>query len=137
MSSGAPTAQASCLPSTAALRSKFPGTAEHVGQVRQWLRANMGGCPAVEDAVLLTSELVTNALEHTASGRGGSFAVGVFHRSADIRIEVVDEGAPWLPGDSSDELHGRGLGIVGAVARAWGITGDDSGRTVWFELDCP
>src|SRR5437667_7810275 len=132
MSSGAPTAQASCLPSTAALRSKFPGTAKHVGRVRRWLGANLGACPAMDDAVLLASELVTNALEHSASGQGGSFVVAVHHRSADIRVEVRDQGGPWVPGDASDGLHGRGLVIVGSVARAWGITGDDSGRTVWF-----
>jgi anti-sigma regulatory factor (Ser/Thr protein kinase) len=137
MSSGAPTAQASYLPSTTALRSKFPGTAEHVGRVRQWLRVNMGACPVVEDVVLLASELVTNALKHSASGRGGSFAVAVHHRSADLRVEVTDQGGRWAPSNASDGLHGRGLVIVGTVARAWGITGDDSGRTAWFELDCP
>jgi anti-sigma regulatory factor (Ser/Thr protein kinase) len=136
MSSRTPTAQAPCLPSTTALRSKFPCTAEHVGRVRQWLRANMGACPAVEDAILLASELVTNALKHSASGRGGSFVVAVHHRSAGVRVEVRDQGGPWVSGDASDGLHGRGLVIVGSVARAWGITGDDSGRTVWFELGC-
>jgi len=120
-----------------AQRSVFPGTPEHVGQVRQWLRANLSACPAVDNAILLASELVTNALEHSASGRGGSFVVAVHHRSADMRVEVVDQGGPWVPGDANDGLHGRGLVIVGTVARAWGITGDDSGRTVWFELDCP
>lgn len=138
MSSGVPTAQASCPRSTAALWSEFPGTAEHVGRVRRWLRANLGACPAVDDAILLVSELVTNALEHSASGRGGSFVVAVHHRSTHLRVQVADQGGgPWLPGDASNGLHGRGLLIVGTVARAWGITGDDSGRTVWFELDCP
>jgi len=37
---------------------------------------------------------------------------------------------------TGDELHGRGLLIVASLARAWGIIGDDSGRAVWFELDC-
>ena len=136
MSSRAPTVPPQCPQLAIAQRSVFPGTPEHVGQVRQWLRANLSACPAVDNAILLASELVTNALEHSSSGRGGSFAVAVDHRSADIRVEVVDQGGPWLPGDASDGLHGRGLVIVGTIARAWGITGDDSGRTVWFELDC-
>jgi serine/threonine-protein kinase RsbW len=118
MSPGARTAQASCPSSTAALRSEFPGSAQYVGQVRRWLRANLGACPAVDDAVLLASELVTNALEHSASGRSGSFVVAVHHRSADMRVEVADQGGPWLPGDTSNGLHGRGLVIVGTVARA-------------------
>ena len=136
MSSRAPTAQTSCLPSAAALRSQFPGAAEYVGQVRHWLRAALGTCPIADDAVLLVSELATNALTHSASGLGGTFAVTVSHRSSDVRVEIADQGGPWTPDMTGDELHGRGLLIVGSLARAWGITGDDSGRTVWFELDC-
>jgi len=90
-----------------------------------------------EDATLLLSELATNALAHSASGRGGTFTVTVFHRSGDVRVEVADQGGLWLPGTAGDEVHGRGLVIVSSLARAWGITGDESGRTVWFELDCP
>jgi serine/threonine-protein kinase RsbW len=137
VSSGASTVPAQCSQLATPQRSVFPGTPEHVGRVRQWLRANLGACPAVDDAILLASELVTNALEHSASGRGGSFVVAVHHRSADIRVEVTDQGGRWVPGDANDGLHGRGLIIVGTVARAWGITGDNSARTVWFELDCP
>jgi anti-sigma regulatory factor (Ser/Thr protein kinase) len=137
MTSGAPTAPAACPPMAVALRSDFPGTSESVGRVRHWLRAALGACPAVDDAVLLASELTTNALVHSASGQSGSFAVMVSHRSAYVRVEVVDQGGPWQPGDIGDGQHGRGLLIVGTVARAWGVTGDHSGRTVWFELDCP
>jgi hypothetical protein len=35
-----------------------------------------------------------------------------------------------------DDQSGRGLLIVGNLARAWGITGDETGRVVWAELDC-
>lgn len=137
MSSRAPTVPAQCPRLAIARRSEFPGTPEHVGQLRRWLRATLGACPAADDAILLASELATNALEHSASGRDGSFAVAVFHGSADMRIEVVDQGGIWQPRSANDGLHGRGLVIVGAVARAWGVTGDDTGRTIWFELDCP
>jgi hypothetical protein len=58
-------------------------------------------------------------------------------RSADVLVEVTDQGGPWTPDTADDELHGRGLLIVSSLAHAWGITGDESGRTVWFELDCP
>ena len=134
---GAPVAPALCPQPAVARRSEFPGTAGYVGRVRRWLRAALGACPTVDDAVLLASEVITNALEHSASGQGGTFTVTVLHRSADVRVEVTDQGGPWLPDGASNGLHGRGLVIVGTVACAWGITGDDSGRTVWFELDCP
>jgi anti-sigma regulatory factor (Ser/Thr protein kinase) len=136
MSSEARTVPALCPRPTVPLRSRFPGTAEHVARARQWLRTALDGCPVTEDAALLLSELATNALAHSASGRDGAFTVTVLHRSGDVRIEVADQGGLWLPGTAGDELHGRGLAIVSSLARAWGITGDESGRTVWFELDC-
>jgi serine/threonine-protein kinase RsbW len=136
MSPGAHQAPALCVDRPVAARSEFPGTGKYVGQVRHWLRAALGTCPTADDAVLLVSELATNALTHSASGRSGAFTVTVSHRSAGVRVEVADQGGPWTPDMTGDELHGRGLLIVGSLARAWGVMGDDSGRTVWFELDC-
>lgn len=137
MSSGAPAVPALCPRPTVPLRSRLPGTAEHVARARQWLRTALDGCPVTEDAALLLSEVATNALAHSASGRGGGFTVTVLHRSGDVRVEVADQGGLWLPETAEDEVHGRGLVIVSSLARAWGITGDEAGRTVWFELDCP
>ena len=137
MSSEAHTIPVLCASPTLAVRSEFPGTPEYVARVRHWLRAVLGACPAADDATLLLSELATNALKHSASGQGGAFAVTVSHRCADLRVEVADQGGPWAPDAAMDELRGRGLHIVGSLARAWGVTGDESGRTVWFELDCP
>ena len=136
MSSGAHTASAPCAERAVSARSEFPGTGKYVGQVRHWLRAALATCSAADDAVLMVSELATNALTHSTSGKGGTFTVTVSHRSSDVRVEVTDQGGSWTPNTSGDELHGRGLLIVGSLARAWGVTGDDSGRTVWFELDC-
>ena len=136
MSSGAHTAPAPCSRSTVTAQVEFLGTREYVAWARHWLRAALRSCPAADDAALLVSELATNALTHSASGQGGTFTVTVSHRSADVRVEVADQGGPWTPDMTGDELHGRGLLIVGSLAHSWGITGDDSGRTVWFELDC-
>src|SRR6266568_2885321 len=80
VSSRAPTVPAQCPRLAIARRSEFPGAAEHVGRVRQWLRTSLGACPAADDAVLLASELVTNALEHSISGQDGTFTVTVFHK---------------------------------------------------------
>ncbi len=83
-------------------------------------------------AVLLTSELVTNAIVH-----GGSSArvrmVGTRHR---LRVEVGDDN-PCLPSprERSDEATGgRGLAIVDALAWHWGASPDNRGKVVWFEL---
>lgn len=99
--------------------------AEHL---RSW------GCDhAVDDATLLVSELVTNAVLHA---RAPVDVVVRKSRSA-VRVEVFDEGGgnPLVGLSESDSLQGRGLGLVQAVAHRWGVTEDgDGGKTVWFEL---
>lgn len=51
----------------------------------------------LDDAVLLTSELCTNTLQHTASANGGSFEVTVYRGHDSLRIEVRDDGAKTVP----------------------------------------
>jgi hypothetical protein len=50
--------------------------------------------------------------------------------------EVVDQGGAWIP-DEHDDEHGRGLGIVAAVAGDgnWGVDGNEACRVVWFRLN--
>ncbi|MFV2121842.1 ATP-binding protein [Streptomyces sp. Act-28] len=85
-------------------------------------------------AELLTSELVTNALIHTARG-----AVVTATLTGDVlRVEVRDF-APEPPDPyvaaSEDGTHGRGLLLVQAMADAWGVRAQGVGKAVWFELD--
>jgi hypothetical protein len=53
----------------------------------------------------------------------------------ELRVEVGDDGGPWVPQAGPDEQHGRSLTIVSSLARAWGRIGDEqAGWTVWFEI---
>ena len=61
-----------------ARRRAFPGSGDQVARARLFVGQVLGGCPAADDAVLLTSELVTNAVTHTASGTGGKVVVTVY-----------------------------------------------------------
>ncbi len=102
-----------------------------VGQV-------LGGCPVSDDAVLLTSELVTNAITHTASGKGGKVTVTEYRADTRVRIEVRDDGSDEIPvvrprGDARDS--GYGLGLVELMAHRWGHRGGRRGRIVWFMLE--
>jgi hypothetical protein len=88
-----------------------------------------------DSAALVVSELVTNAIVHTASSR----VVCELHDHDDmVRIAVRDEGcAPGEPHPSPqrpDEEHGRGLLLVDALCRAWGAQEHGPGLLVWAEL---
>ncbi|MFF2203046.1 ATP-binding protein [Streptomyces sp. NPDC058145] len=113
-----------------------PGSA---AQARRLARARLTGWSVCEDtcdtAALVISELVTNAIVHTASSR----VVCELHDHDDtVRIAVHDEGcAPGEPHPSPqrpDEEHGRGLLLVDVLCRAWGAQEHGPGLLVWAEL---
>lgn len=86
-----------------------------------------------EIAVLLASELVTNALLY-AEGR---IRIGVECDDERVRISVRDRSAaPARPKQVGVEAtSGRGLALVERLASAWGVEQvPDDGKEVWFEL---
>jgi anti-sigma regulatory factor (Ser/Thr protein kinase) len=116
----------------------FPGKPDQVACARAFVRSALGNCPALDDIVMLASELCANAVRHTASADGGSFEVTVRLLRESARIEVRDDGGSATipqagdPGEASE--YGRGLRIVAALADDWGYQDDEHGRTVFFEL---
>lgn len=127
------------LPAAAApavTRRVFPGEAGQVGAARRFLAGLLHGCPAAGDAAVCVSELATNAVLHSRSGRpGGRFSVCVALQPGSVRVAVADEGGPWRPERNGDGQSGRGLLIVRALASRWGREENEAGRTVWFEID--
>ncbi|MFJ6462822.1 ATP-binding protein [Streptomyces sp. NPDC091387] len=129
-------------PGTEALRYCFalPAHPESVAGARRLTRARLDkwrlGGDAHDAAILIVSELVTNAVVHTASSRVVCELRCLDHR---LRIAVQDQGhqpgGPQLSRGADDE-HGRGLLLVDAMCSAWGSrdTGGGSGRIVWAEL---
>jgi anti-sigma regulatory factor (Ser/Thr protein kinase) len=114
----------------------FPGTPDQAGKARRFLAAVLEGRPAADDATLCLSELVSNACLHSRSGEpGGQFTVRAELSAKGLRVEVRDGGGPWVwPAEAGE--HGRGLLIIGSLARAWGRAGErERGWTVWFEID--
>jgi anti-sigma regulatory factor (Ser/Thr protein kinase) len=118
----------------------FPGYAEQVGQARHFVVSALGACSAIEDAALLTSELATNAICHTATGAGGAFEVTVQHDASCVRVQVTDDGSGTIPAQvphpAAFGSSGRGLAMVDAMATRWGHHRSGHGRAVWFELSC-
>jgi anti-sigma regulatory factor (Ser/Thr protein kinase) len=116
----------------------FPGQRDQVGHARKFVVRVLGGNPLADDAALLVSELATNAVVHTASGRDGTFAVAVRQHANQVRVEVWDAGADTAPvvrSPDQEREHGNGLGLVESIAARWGYIGDGDGRVVWFELE--
>ena len=89
-----------------------------------------------DSAVLVASELVTNAVCH--GGDPIELRADVSERT--VRLEVRD-GATELhdrKGTDSWSTTGRGLAIVEAMSRDWGVEWHgDAGKTVWADLDAP
>ena len=95
------------------------------------MAADVGG-DVVEQASLLVSELVTNAVMHTKS----NVEISV-RRSPIVRVEVRDR-SNVLPEPSDTgplEPGGLGLTVVETLAARWGVDPLPDGKTVWFELD--
>jgi anti-sigma regulatory factor (Ser/Thr protein kinase) len=119
------------------VRRAFGGRPDQIAHVRAFVRQVLGSAPVLDEAVLLASELSANAVTHTASGADGTFDVCIGLRSRSLRVEVRDLGSPGVPvARQQDGLaeDGRGLGLVSLVADNWGHSGDEEGRSVYFEF---
>jgi anti-sigma regulatory factor (Ser/Thr protein kinase) len=110
-----------------------------IGRARQdvedALASNDVDARTSEDAMLLVSELVTNAVRHARTGR---FEVRLQVRPERLRIEVQDDGLGFEPrvAPSRDGTGGYGLLLVDRVADRWGVARDARG-VIWLELDRP
>ena len=91
-------------------------------------------CVEPEAALLVLSELVTNAVMHGAQ----PIEVVVSGEADMLRIDVAD-GDAHVPGPellfaSADQSDGRGLHIVNALSEQWGTTIHEHGKSVWAEV---
>ena len=118
----------------------IPGRPEQVGLARAFvartLRTNQVGADP-DAATLLTSEIVTNAIQHTKSGvDGGTVTIVVIGVSRGILVEIIDDGSAGTPVVKGDlyAAEGHGLFLVQHLASQWGYLRDSSGTTVWFHL---
>jgi serine/threonine-protein kinase RsbW len=111
----------------------FPGRADQIGRARREVARYLADCPVGSDALIVLSELATNAVLHSRS-KHDFFTVHAELTDCHARLVVEDAGGTWEPPTSAGTESGRGLQIVAALADAWGIDGDASGRFVWSRL---
>ena len=106
--------------------------AEARGQVRAAIAA--WKAPVDTDAaVLLTSELVTNAVKHA---EGETVMLGIRCGRDRLRVDVHDmsPSPPVLTGASADDEEGRGLRLVSDLSTEWGSYRTPVGKVVYFTL---
>lgn len=116
-----------------------------VGEARHRMRAQLrGGGVAesvIDDAVLILSELLSNACKHgrplgdASAGDGDVRAAWRVDARGRLIVEVTDGGGPTRPAPATPSVTahgGRGLNIITALADDWGVRDDVRGEvTVW------
>ncbi|MFE2160698.1 SpoIIE family protein phosphatase [Streptomyces lydicus] len=129
---------------TARAAATFEPVGRSVATARAFVRDTLQGwgcADIVDDAVVLTSELVTNAVVHA-----GTAADVLCQRSDEgVRISVADrypEREIPLQNAGQVVVHpdregGRGLLLCGALATRWGVEYTAAQKHVWFQLDLP
>ena len=115
----------------------FPGTARQATTARRFVSGLLDGSPFRDDAVLVLSELFTNAILHSDSGKpGGLVIVQISRWLLGVRIAVTDQGShnqPVIrdPGACSDLAEsGSGLYLAAQLAGRLDWHNDASGRTI-------
>ncbi|MFD7445519.1 SpoIIE family protein phosphatase [Streptomyces sp. NPDC059909] len=129
---------------TARAAASFDPVGRSVATARAFVRDTLQGwgySDVVDDAVVLTSELVTNAVIHA-----GTAADVLCLRTDDgVLVEVADrypEREIPLQGTGRtlahpDRENGRGLLLCAALATRWGVEYTPTHKQVWFQLDMP
>ncbi|MBB1258574.1 SpoIIE family protein phosphatase [Streptomyces alkaliterrae] len=129
---------------TARAAATFEPVGRSVAAARAFVRDTLHGWglqEVVDDAVVLTSELVTNAVVHA----GTTAEVICLRDREGVRVEVADRHPerelplqePGLHMGNPDREGGRGLLLCGALASHWGVDYTTADKRVWFRLDLP
>ncbi|MGW7067622.1 ATP-binding protein [Streptomyces sp. NPDC054855] len=124
---------------------RLPRTPRSVGRARSLLAEQARAWKVPDDvadaAVLLLSELMTNAVRHGRVPVGREVEARCVLGGGVLRVEVADasDALPCPRAAGPDDESGRGLALVELLADDWGARPRPYGigKTVWFELALP
>ncbi len=113
----------------------FPNAPQAVAVARRFTLDQLYGiAPDIAgELAVMVSELATNSVQHTRT----PFTIEIDRRAQEIYVGVTDSGLgePVVQHPAPTQPSGRGLQIVGALAREWGVRSTDhAGKTVWFTV---
>lgn len=112
----------------------LPAEARSAARARALIAQCLADLPAesLEVVLLLTSELVSNAVRHAR----GPVGLHLTWSDRDVRVEVEDQSPerPVVRPLDQDALNGRGLLLVDGLANGWGVRPTETGKLVWFSL---
>jgi two-component sensor histidine kinase len=121
-----------------------PHHAAGARQARHRLANELAGSVSpgmLSDVVAVLAELVGNAIRHADPLPGGVVRVAWRLRTGTdgrvVEVRVTDGGStapPRMRMAGPDDVDGRGLSIVTALARRWGVERDGLGQSVWAEV---
>lgn len=119
-------------------RTNFEAQPKSVRDARHFVGRALRGranSEAIDDAMLLASEIVTNAVLHADSSV--EVVITLPDDTRGLRIEVKDKSPeqPQVRDTAVTDVNGRGLHLVEELAVDWGVRPDPPGKAVWFELD--
>ncbi len=112
---------------------------EASSEARRFVREVAGDLPPklLHDVLLLTNELVTNAVRHAGHAAEEPIEVEISVDDRSIRVTVGDGGPGFdagRPRQRTDE-GGWGLLLVETLSTRWGVETRDTGTDVWFQVD--
>ena len=120
----------------------LPYAPSSIAVARRWLTSELleagAGEPAISDAALVASELLTNALRHARPLTGQKLRIAWTMGAGAVELCVTDGGAVTRPREgwpSASSLGGRGLAIVSRLSRRWGVSAGEASTTVWAVLE--
>jgi anti-sigma regulatory factor (Ser/Thr protein kinase) len=120
-----------------ALAAGSRGPREARDHVRAFLDSQDLNGEAEQAALVIASELVTNAVVHGSAPI--TLEVALLDHTLHLAVHDGDACAAVVAIGRADrgDTSGRGLKLVASLARCWGVQANTDGKRVWAEIDVP